>query len=100
MRRTLAAILFGAPFLAAASAQAAAGDSDPAFGEGGRVLTEVDGAENAILLPRRARQPDGKLVAAGYAETDGQGRGASPGTTRMAPSTRASGTGGVALTPL
>lgn len=99
MRRTLAAILFGAPFLAAASAWAAAGDLDPAFGEGGGVLTEVDGVENAILY-HVARQPDGKLVAAGYAETDGQG--AVVGVARYHPNgalDSSFGTGGVVLTP-
>src|SRR5262245_16971161 len=98
-RRILAAILFGAPFLAAASALAAAGDLDPTFGEDGRVLTEIDHVENSILY-HVARQTDGKLVAAGYAEAEGQG--AVVGVARYHPNgtlDSSFGTGGVVLTP-
>src|SRR5262245_44883205 len=98
-RWTLAAILFGVPFLAAASAWAAAGDFDPAFGDDGRVLTEVDHVENSIFY-QVARQTDGKLVAAGYAEAEGQG--AVVGVARYQPNGTLDpsfGTGGVVLTP-
>src|SRR5262245_42890930 len=98
-RWTLAAILFGVPFLAAACAWAAAGDLDPTFGDEGRVLTEVDHVENSIFY-HVARQTDGKLVAAGHAEAEGQG--AVVGVARyhpngaLDPSLRP---GGVVLTP-
>ena len=98
-RWTLPAILFGVPFLAAASAWAAAGDLDPTFGDDGRVLTEIDHVENSILY-HVARQTDGKLVAAGYAEVEGQG--AVVGVARYHPNgalDSSFGTGGVVLTP-
>lgn len=45
------------------------GALDPAFGQGGRVVTDVPGAGQILAL---AQQPDGKLVAAGVS---GQGSG-------------------------
>jgi uncharacterized delta-60 repeat protein len=49
-------------------AGAAAGDLDPSFGSGGKVFTDfglADGAYGVVV------QPDGKIVAVGYANTGG-----------------------------
>lgn len=67
MRATYAliAVLGGAVMAAPAAVQAAPGDLDPNFGTGGFVTTAIGyaGVVRAVL-----QQPDGKLVAVGYAE--------------------------------
>jgi uncharacterized delta-60 repeat protein len=53
-------------FVMAAPAHASGGDLDPAFGAGGKVITDIAGesAEASAV----AVQPDGKIVAAGGAD--------------------------------
>jgi uncharacterized delta-60 repeat protein len=52
--------------LLASVAHAAAGDLDPAFGTGGRVLTSLGSGQDSAQA--MAIQPDGKIVVAGFAE--------------------------------
>ncbi|MET0644995.1 MAG: Calx-beta domain-containing protein [Pyrinomonadaceae bacterium] len=49
-------------------ASAAAGDLDPTFGEGGRVMTDFGGPESANAV---AVQPDGRVIVVGVAGQDG-----------------------------
>src|SRR5207247_11383886 len=69
MRCLLTSLAFNLLLGSAASVLGAAGDLDPTFGGGRFVRTELPDIENGILYAI-ARQPDGKLVAAGYAETE------------------------------
>ena len=65
-RRLLVAACLCAILLIPA-AQATPGALDPSFGAGGKVTTAVAPTESVALA--LARQPDGKLVAAGYGTT-------------------------------
>jgi uncharacterized delta-60 repeat protein len=46
--------------------QAAAGDLDPSFGAGGKVITDFAGLADSVQS--LAVQSDGKIIAAGYAQ--------------------------------
>src|SRR6266540_1653586 len=71
--------LLGWQLAVAAPAQASAGDLDPGFGRGGRVVTDfARGAEEAFAV---AVQADGKLVAAGRT---GEGGGSALGDWALA----------------
>lgn len=50
--------------LAARAVATVAGDLDPSFGAGGRVVTDLDSDDEAIHA--LVAQPDGKLIAAGH----------------------------------
>jgi uncharacterized delta-60 repeat protein len=63
----LAAVALAGAFVQ--SAWAADGDLDPTFGNGGKVITDINGVDR---LNKIALQPDGKIVAAGaYRLTNG-----------------------------
>src|SRR5207249_4338042 len=65
MRHTLSVLLWAAALALPPAARANTGDLDPAFGTGGQVVTPIfNGYDVASAL---VLQPDGKLVAAGYA---------------------------------
>ena len=67
----LLASLALAGLLASGVALAAAGDLDPSFGEGGKLLVEQNGGLNDVAV-----QPDdGKIVGAGSTPGDGRRRG-------------------------
>jgi hypothetical protein len=62
-------VLLAWQLAAAAPAHANGGDLDPTFGIGGRVTTDFAGGDNgAVTL---VVQPDGKLVAGGFAAGPG-----------------------------
>ena len=64
-RLLLAACLLAALLIPAA--QATTGELDPSFGTGGKVTTAIGPVESEAYA--LVRQPDGKLVAAGYARS-------------------------------
>jgi uncharacterized delta-60 repeat protein len=66
------AVLLAWQLAVAAPAQAKAGDLDPSFGIGGKVITDFGTIDDAIS-DKMAVQADGKPVAAGYAD-DGPAR--------------------------
>ena len=65
MHRCRYAIVLASVLATAPMCWGAAGDFDPTFGSGRGVVTEVEEDHDAILYAV-GRQPDGKLVAAGY----------------------------------
>jgi uncharacterized delta-60 repeat protein len=65
----LALTLAAAVVLGVASSQAAPGDLDPGFGENGVVTTGPNGEATGVAI-----QPDGKIIAAGSAQSDAGAR--------------------------
>lgn len=63
--RSVAPALLGLLVIATVAHGGAAGDPDPSFGTGGFVVTHVGDVSEAYDM---VRQPDGKIVTAGYVE--------------------------------
>jgi hypothetical protein len=77
MRADKSWIAFLATFIASVSALAAPGQIDTTFGIGGARRLDF-GAPESLRIDAAARQPDGKLVVAGYYENRKPGRPKTP----------------------
>ena len=66
VRTVVAVASLAGALVVAAPASAAPGDLDPAFGTGGKTVTDLPG--NVLRAPAVGLQSDGKLIVAGYTD--------------------------------
>ncbi len=70
LRWTFAAAAFWAVILIAPPALAGAGDPDPSFGDGGKVIADMQAPSDNVIVDAAVLQPDGKIVVLGSGGTE------------------------------